>query len=653
MKVTFCAYDRPNYVGGPNAGLIRLLPALRERGVQASCLFLRFAPHGECPTIRELEARGVPCVSTPYHSTTELRVRWLLARLRLDPPDVFVPNLMPAAYFAARWCREAGIPSVGVLRNVDAFHEGFLEEFAAGDPRFRQTAFVGVSAQAVEMIRAATDGRAGFAAVEQIPSPVEMQPQSVRYEGGELRLLYSGRMVERQKRVGLTARAMCRLVAQVPEVRCAMYGDGRDMEAVRAVVAENGAEAAVELPGRVCSEAMRGELSRHHAIALFSEYEGLPLALMEAMAAGLVPIGQRGNPGIEELVEHERTGLLLDDPEAELPGAVARLKNEPGLFARLSENAREHVRAVSSLEVVADKWCALFERIKNAEGPRRAVHMPLRLDLPPRNPKVASEDDRAAWPGRALALAQSFRPSFAHGEDAPFLAPRCLPSRVDTYTVRRALLRAVTDNLPLFRGLVADVGAGRAPYRPLILSAPGVTRHVSVDLEGGLYTQPDLTWDGKRLPFDDASVGTVLATEVLEHCPEPSRVLDESFRVLVPGGACVLTVPFLWPLHDVPDDQFRYTPWSLGRMLGQSGFTDVTITALGGYEAALAQMLGLYVRRRSRGAFYIRFVRPLFSVFAATPVWLLTALDKPEPAFREGGMVTGLCAVAVKPGGTA
>lgn len=71
--------------------------------------------------------------------------------------------------------------------------------------------------------------------------------------------------------------------------------------------------------------------------------EGVPVVLMEAMACGLPVISSRLS-GIPELVEHERTGVLLPPGEAEgLAGAIERLQNDPALRRRLGEAGREKV----------------------------------------------------------------------------------------------------------------------------------------------------------------------------------------------------------------------------------------------------------------------------------------------------------------------
>lgn len=93
MKVTFCTRDYAKLSGGHNTWLCRF------------------------PTVRSLRQAGFSCttVSEKEIKYTEQRVRWIFNRLMEDPPDVFVINAVyPAAYYAGRWLREAGIPTVGI-----------------------------------------------------------------------------------------------------------------------------------------------------------------------------------------------------------------------------------------------------------------------------------------------------------------------------------------------------------------------------------------------------------------------------------------------------------------------------------------------------------------------------------------------------------
>ena len=230
-----------------------------------------------------------------------------------------------------------------------------------------------------------------------------------------------------------------------------------------------------------------------------------------------------------------------------------------------------------------------------------------------------------------------------------FLAPPCRPSTLDSFGNRRLLLRALMDALPNFCGRLLDVGCGYQPYRSLLLAPPSkATEYVGMDLSDNVYRPPDLSWDGRRIPLDDRSVDSALLTEVLEHCPDPECVLRETARVLKPGGFMFLTVPFIWPIHAVPNDEFRYTPFSLRRLLENAGFENPTIEATGGRHAVLALTLGLWVRRRALTSRVHVVTKAVLSWLLWPIIWLLLRIDERPQEFEESAMIVGLSVKAFK-----
>jgi len=230
-----------------------------------------------------------------------------------------------------------------------------------------------------------------------------------------------------------------------------------------------------------------------------------------------------------------------------------------------------------------------------------------------------------------------------------YLSPPCRPSTLDSFGNRRLLLRALTDALPNFRGRLLDVGCGHRPYRSLLLSPPSqATDYVGMDLPDNIYRPPDLSWDGRRIPLEDATVDSAVLTEVLEHCPNPDWVLRETARVLKPGGFMFLTVPFIWPIHTVPNDEFRYTPFALRRLLEQAGFQNPVIEATGGRHAVLAITLGLWVRRRALTSRVHLVTRTVLSILLWPVIWLLLRIDEPPREFEESAMIVGLSAKAFR-----
>lgn len=207
-------------------------------------------------------------------------------------------------------------------------------------------------------------------------------------------------------------------------------------------------------------------------------------------------------------------------------------------------------------------------------------------------------------------------------------------------------MQALRAQLKEFHGVVLDVGSGDTPYKPLLLALPSrAKKYIALDIEHSNYQKPDFVWDGVVMPFDDKSVDCAFATEVLEHCPVPEIVLRETLRVLKPGGFFFFTVPFLWLLHCVPHDEYRYTPFALTRHLQNVGFEQIKIKAHGGWDISLAQMIGLWVRRRPMS----ERKQKILSRLAFPIVRSLAAHDKVPPNFPDRMMQTGVSVTARKP----
>jgi SAM-dependent methyltransferase len=158
----------------------------------------------------------------------------------------------------------------------------------------------------------------------------------------------------------------------------------------------------------------------------------------------------------------------------------------------------------------------------------------------------------------------------------------------------------VRDGIATFIGAVAqrlspgarvvDIGAGDAPYRDLF----GHVEYITVDWEQSMHAgarRSDIIASAESLPLADGSVDVVVMTEVLEHIGDPSAALLEMARVLRPHGEIALTVPFVWILHEMPHDYFRYTPSALVMLLENAGFDQVVVSPRGDYFSTLAQLM--------------------------------------------------------------
>ena len=144
MKVAFATYDAPEDVGGVSTWMQRLLPLLQMAGVEVDVHVMAFGgkPGANCAFFKE---HGIPVRWIPWQTHLPYAVRSFLKFLEESQPDVYVPNCIVPAYFAAGYARRSGIPTVGVLHSDDSFHWGLVDEFIKGRPEFRVSAVVPVS----------------------------------------------------------------------------------------------------------------------------------------------------------------------------------------------------------------------------------------------------------------------------------------------------------------------------------------------------------------------------------------------------------------------------------------------------------------------------------------------------------------------------
>lgn len=219
---------------------------------------------------------------------------------------------------------------------------------------------------------------------------------------------------------------------------------------------------------------------------------------------------------------------------------------------------------------------------------------------------------------------------------------------LDRYLMRSFIFNVVKNTLPSLKGTLLDVGCGKMPYKKYILENSEVNTYIGLDIETAMkydtIIKPDYTWDGKEMPFKDESYDTLLATEVLEHCPTPELVLKEMYRVLKKDGYILLTVPFLWPLHETPHDEYRYTPFALRRLLEDVGFRNIEVKSSGGWHASMAQMLGLWVKRSGISSQK----QKILSKILKPIIKFLIKKDTVPTNFYEGLMIPNLFATATK-----
>src|SRR5260221_2917426 len=140
-----------------------------------------------------------------------------------------------------------------------------------------------------------------------------------------------------------------------------------------------------------------------------------------------------------------------------------------------------------------------------------------------------------------------------------------------------------------------DFGCGSKPYKSLFKNA---SEYIGVDYDSEGHSHKnekiDVFYDGKTIPFKDNSFDSILTSEVLEHVFNLEEILKELNRVLKPGGKILITIPFAWYEHEVPNDFGRYTSFGIKSLLEKNGFIILELDKTGNFIETLTQMWIVY-----------------------------------------------------------
>lgn len=123
-------------------------------------------------------------------------------------------------------------------------------------------------------------------------------------------VIFAGRHIP-EKRVAALVPAIARARERAPELRCEIFGDGPDREAVLRAIEAEGVQGAVEAPGFVERERLERSLARALCLVLPSRREGYGLVVVEAASKGTPSVVVRGEDNAAtELVEDGQNGFV-------------------------------------------------------------------------------------------------------------------------------------------------------------------------------------------------------------------------------------------------------------------------------------------------------------------------------------------------------
>jgi glycosyltransferase involved in cell wall biosynthesis len=347
------------FSGGATQVAVQLVNAARASDAVEPLLVLRRKRHADPARIEELRRAGVPLelVAGWSHAAT---IAALVGVCRRFKPDVLVAH----GFSEHLWGRYAGLlAKVPHLVHVEHNTRERYSAWRRAQTRWlakRTDRIVGCSEGVRQALRAM-----GMPAERTIAIPngirlepfaaADAHPFAQRVPGIVMVARFSK---QKDHATLLRAAALLRERGLAPPVLFA--GGGKDLhrKPLEKLAAELGIAAQVQFLGvvRNVPELLLG----HQLAVLATHYEGMPLALLEGMAAGCAVIGS-AVPGVREVIEDGSDGRLVaeSDPVA-MADAIEELLRDPAQAARLAANARQVALDRHGRELMNQRYEALF-----------------------------------------------------------------------------------------------------------------------------------------------------------------------------------------------------------------------------------------------------------------------------------------------------
>ena len=242
-------------------------------------------------------------------------------------------------------------------------------------------AYVAYSRRMYERLLALLPHRA--ADVYYIPYGIPLPTRTRRAGDGPLRLIFAGRLEHGQKGVLELPLIAAALRERSVAAQWTIVGDGPDGPALRTAWPES---AAVRYIGPLTNADTISRLPDHDVFVLPTRVEGLPVALLEAMGCGVVPVVSNIDSGVPDVVTADVNGLLpaVGDVDG-FADAIARLDRDRTLLERMSAMGRRIVEERFDIRDRVADYQALYARygeLYKPLAPDAMLHYGSRLDQP-------------------------------------------------------------------------------------------------------------------------------------------------------------------------------------------------------------------------------------------------------------------------------
>jgi hypothetical protein len=347
-------------LGGSTTFLINFAGELVRRGIPVAVMSFE----RENPLAADFQKQNIPVLCLDQRRMIfEDRVNMILQNLVRFRPTVTVSTLGAVSFEVLRYLPK-GVFRIGIGQSDDPIVYDMMRHYA---PWMDLTAMV---SQTMKQ-KAAAMPEFAETPVAYLPYGVPMCPDTelpARDFTAPLRLLYLGRLGREQKRVHLFPEILSQLCANGMPFHWTIAGEGEERGFLEANLKTISPNQTVSFAGPVRYADVPALLKQHDIFLLASDYEGLPLSLLEAMGHGLVPVVSDLKSGIPEVV-HASNGILVSvNDVAGYARAIIHLHEHRNELAARSAAARARVQTEFSVAAMTDRWLAAFAVLTSPLG---------------------------------------------------------------------------------------------------------------------------------------------------------------------------------------------------------------------------------------------------------------------------------------------
>ena len=312
----------------------------------------------------------------------EDRMRLLLQKLHEFQPTHVIGTLGPSSLEVFQYL-PLGVGTVGMIQSDDPGPYGALRLYQK-----HTEAVAGVSRRII--IKLKNDSVLGKKKIGDVRYGVAIPPmrkkRAIFCGQRPLRILYCGRIVEEQKRISLLPLILKDLDKAGLNYEMTMAGKGCELNKMVDLLQPWVRRKKVYIVGGLDQKAVSKTMAKNDIFLLFSDYEGLPLALLEGMAHGLVPVVSDLGQDFRDLILG--TGGKLVNPKAikDYARAILEVAKRPNSFFRNSILCQRKCRIDYSIEAMTNRWIGFLKRIDGTNVEKdfcqefRKIRPPLQLE---------------------------------------------------------------------------------------------------------------------------------------------------------------------------------------------------------------------------------------------------------------------------------